>query len=439
MKMKKAGALLLTGLVAAGTVSGYGVMGDGVVRAADDGAKEFEGVTLTLLKEQALPDAGLNEVIKLAKEKLGLTVEVERRVDGSDGDNIVKTRLASGDMTDLCMYNSGSLFKALNPEEYFIDISNEEFASRLDDSYRETVSVDGAAYGIPASASQAGAILYYKPTYEELGLSVPKTWDEFLENCEAIQKAGKVAVCGTFGDAWTSQMVFLGDNYNVLAAEPDFPGKFESGEAKYASTPAALRSFQKLDDVRKYYNDDYTAATYDDGCDMIANGEAAHWVILTKSLTNIYDLYPEAIDNIGVFGIPGDDPQDSGMTTWMPSSIYGNKNSENQDAILAFMDLYTSKEGLDAYTKGILPVGPYCIKDYEIPENAYKAVREDMQRYFDEGKTKVALEFITAVKGPNSAAICQELGSGQTTPEEAAQAYDEDCKKQAVQLGLNWE
>ena len=62
-----------------------------------------------------------------------------------------------------------------------------------------------------------------------------------------------------------------------------------------------------------------------------------------------------------------------------------------------------------------------------------------MQKYFDEGKTALALEFLTPVKGANCPAICQELGSGQTTPEEAAKAYDEDCKKQAVQLGLNWE
>lgn len=432
MKARRMNALLLTGVLLAGTAAGSVTE----VRAEDE--KPFEGVTITLLKEQALPDDGLNEVIALAKEKLGLTVEIERRVDGTDGDNIVKTRLASGDMTDLCMYNSGSLFEALNPSEYFLDISNEEFVSRLDDAYKETVTVDGATYGIPAQSSRAGAILYSKPIYEELGLEIPKTWDEFIANCEVIDEAGITAVLGTFGDAWTSQMIFLGDNYNVVSEMPDFPEKFEAGEAKYATTPIALRSFEKMDDVRKFYNDDYMATTYDDGCDIMANGEAAHWVMLTKVLTNIHDLYPEAVDDIGVFGVPGDNPEDMGLTTWMPSSIYANKNTEHKDAVLAFMDLYTSKEGLDAFTSGLLPVGPYCIKDYQIPDSAFKAVREDLQAYLDSGKTAPAIEFTTAVKGPNSSAICQELGSGQSTPEEAAAAYDDDCKKQAMQLGLDW-
>lgn len=51
----------------------------------------------------------------------------------------------------------------------------------------------------------------------------------------------------------------------------------------------------------------------------------------------------------------------------------------------------------------------------------------------------MAQEFETAVKGSNCAAICQEVGTGQTTAKEAATKYDEDCYKQAVQLGLSWE
>lgn len=460
MKLKKVTATLLAAVMVTGALAGCGstaaessatteskadtTAATETTEAKEEGSatasteKPFDGVNLTMLKDADCTDAGLNEVLKLAEEKLGITVEVESRVGGADGDNIVKTRLASGDMADLCLYNSGSLLAALNPSEYFMDISKEEFASRLDDTYKETVTIDGATYGIPFSSAQSGAILFYKPIYEELGLKVPNTWDEFLANCEAIKTAGKTAVLGTFGDSWTSQVMYLGDNYNVMAANPKFAEEFEAGTAKYETTPAGLDSFQKLVDVQKYYNEDYLAATYDDGCDMLANGEGAHWVMLTQSLSNIYELYPEEVDKIGVFGIPGDKADDHGLTVWMPSSLYANKNAENPEAVLAFMDFYTSTEAIDAYTKAVLPDGPYCIKGYELPETAYPAVKDDMQAYFDSGKTIVALEFLTAVKGSNCPAICQEVGSGQTTAKEAAKAYDDDCKKQAVQLGLNW-
>ncbi|HHV12367.1 MAG TPA: carbohydrate ABC transporter substrate-binding protein [Clostridiales bacterium] len=451
MKLKKLMAAFLVVAMGASTLMGCGLKnndpntettgstGQGTeTTSGGTDAKAFDGVTLTMLKDADSADTGLNAVLALAKEKLGITVEVENRVGGAEGDTIVKTRLASGDMSDLCLYNSGSLLAAIHPADYFIDISGEDFISRLDDTYKKTVTVDGITYGIPFSSSQAGAILYNKTIYQELGLSVPKTWDELIANCEAIKGAGKTALIGTFGDSWTSQLIFLGDNYNILAQDPSFATNFEAGTIKYATSPAGLRSFEKLAQLLPYYNGDYLAATYDDGTDMLANAEGAMWPMLTQALSNIYELYPDKIDDIGVFAIPGDDAANSGLTVWMPGSIYGNKNASNVEAVKAFMEFYVSDEALNAYAGAVLPDGPYCIKGYQLPENSYKAVKEDMQAYFDAGKTNVALEFLTPVKGANCPSICQAVGSGQMTAEEGAKAYDEDCRVQALQLGLNW-
>lgn len=433
MKNRRPFALFLSLVMMIGMLAAAG----GAV--AESAALPYEGVTLTLLKDGDSADAGIEAVIALAKEQLGMDVQIEYRVSGSDGDNLVKTRLATGEMSDLLMYNCGSLLSALNPAEYFIDISNEEFAAKVDDTFRAAVTVDGAMYGIPFSSTQAGAVMYNKAIYAELGLSVPATWAEFLANCEAIKAAGKDAMIGSFADAWTSQVVFLGDNYNIIAAEPNFPTEFEAGTAKYATTPVGLQSFQKMVDLHPYYNFDYLATTFSDACDKLATGQGAHWIMLTQALTTMKELYPENIDDIGVFGVPGDEPDNQGLTVWMSSAIYGNKNSKNIDAVKAFMEFYLSTEALDAYAAQVPAEGPYAVKGYEMGDGVPLAVSQDMQAYFDAGKTTTALEFMTAVKGPNCDAICQEAGSGQTTAEEAAAAYDEDCKKQALQLGLAWE
>ncbi len=439
MKKKKIMALVMSSILAMGTLASCGggeVTDDNA--SSESASSGSEDRTLTLLTDGDVSLAGFKAVAELAEEELDIKIEYETRPGGADGDNIVKTRLASGDMADLCVYNSGALLSALNPSEYFIDISQEDFASRLDDTYKASVSEGDETFGIPLGSSQVGGVLYSKPMYEKYGLEVPKTWDEFMANCEVLDAAGETALLGSFADSWTSQVVFLGDNYNILSQEPNFPQDFEAGVAKYASTPAALRSFEKLEETNKYYNEDYLATTYDDACDIMAEGGAGHWVMLSQALSNIYELYGDKVDDIGVFAVPGDDPNDNGITTWMPSSLYGNKNSDKADLVLEFMEFYVSDEALDAYTSALLPDGPYCIKDYELPEDAYKAVSEDMQPYFDEGKTAVAMEFLTPVKGPDALAICQELGSGQTTASEAAQKYDSSCEKQALQLGLDW-
>ncbi|PHV70253.1 hypothetical protein CS063_11330 [Sporanaerobium hydrogeniformans] len=449
MKSKKLLGLLMGSALVVSTFTGCGNSGGSEqgasaqasqtgdkVQPADTETSQAEKVTLTMLIDTDITLKGFQEVAKLAEEKLGISVEIETRPGGADGDTLVKTRLASGDMADICLYNSGALLSALNPAEYFLDLSSQDWIDRLDETYRKTVSIDGATYGVPYSSSQAGAILYSKPLYEELGLKVPNTWDEFIANCDVIKAAGKTAIVGTFADSWTAQVLYLGDHYNVLAGDPTFPEKFEAGEAKYATNSAALRSWEKLVQTSPYYNSDYLATTYDDGCDIMANAEAGHWVMLTQALSNIYELYGDKVNDIGVFGIPGD--TDTGLTAWMPSSFYVNKNSDKVEDVLRFLEFYTTEEALDAYTSAVLPDGPYCIKNYQIPENGYDAVKEDMQAYFDAGKTSVALEFQTAVKGPNCPAICQEAVLGQKSALDYANAYDADCLKQAVQLGLNW-
>lgn len=397
-----------------------------------------EDRSLTLLIDTDATLAGFDAVAALAEEKLGITVEIDTRPGGNDGDNVVKTRLASGDMADLCVYNSGALLAALNPGEYFLDLSGEDWADTLDDTYADTVTIDGALYGIPYSSSQAGAVIYSKTMYEEHGLSVPNNWEEFIANCQVLKDAGETAILGTGGDSWTTQVAFLGDNYAVMLGDPDFATGLEAGTTKWATSPEGLRSFEKLSETAEFFNDDFLATTYDDGCDMMANGEAGHWFMLTQALSNVYELYGDQVNDLGVFGVPGDTEEDFGLTVWMPSSIYGNKNSGKDDLIKEFMEFYISKEALDAYTGAVLPDGPYCIEDYELPDDAYTAVADDMQAYFDADKTEVALEFLTPVKGADCMTICQELVSGQTTPEEAAAKYDEDCAKMAEQLGLDW-
>ena len=154
-------------------------------------------------------------------------------------------------------------------------------------------------------------------------------------------------------------------------------------------------------------------------------------------LQNIYTLYGEDVVNrIGVFPVPGDTEEETGLTVWTSGGLYGNKNSENVDAVKAVMEFWTSDEALDVLVENSRPSGPFH-NGYELPDTVFKGVKDQMV-YFEAGKTAPALEFLTPVKGANCDAICTELVTGQTTAEEAAKAYDEDCLKMAVQLGLDW-
>ncbi len=405
-----------------------------------ESSDDDELTEITLLMGEADDTLGFRAVIEAMEEDIGIKTKIELRPGGPEGENIVKTRLATGEMSDILLFNSGSLLMALNPEKYFVDLSDEPFVDRMMDSYKEVVSSDEKVYGIPEGSSQVGGWLYNKRVYEELDLEVPKTWDELMENNEIIKEAGKVAVIGTYGEIWTSQLPILADFYNVQAEAPNFAEEYTAGEAKFANTPQAQRGFERIQELheRGFMNEDYTVAEYGQGRQMLAEGEGVHYPMLTQALENINEDFPELVNDIGIFPQPSEDPDINGHTVWMPNAYLINKESDKVEAAKKWMEYFISDKAIQLYEENSKSIGPYVIEGVELPEDSYTAVK-DLVPYFESDNVAPALEFVSPIKGPNLPQICTSVGSGQMTAAEAAKMYDDDVEKQAKQLGLDWD
>lgn len=371
-----------------------------------------------------------------------VTITVETHPSGGEGDNLIKTRLSTGDMNDLFWYNPGSLLRALNPDQTLLNLADEAWASSLNEQYVQAVSTDNGLYGVPVGASAAGAIVYNKDIYADLGLSVPTTWDEFMANNAAIAAAGISPVVQTYGDTWTSQLFVLGDFYNVASAEPDWAADYTDGQAKFASEPA-VEGFQHLQDVfdAGYLNQDFASATYDDGVRMIAEGTGAHYPMLTGNVAQALGAnFPDADASVGVFPIPGTSASENGLTVWMPNGVYVPNTTEGAqlDTAKQFLAWLATPESCAVQAESITLGGPFVVDGCDLPADAATLV-QDMQPYFDSGDTRLALEFSSPIKGPALEQITVEVGSGIRSAADGAALYDEDVKKQAQQLGLNWQ
>ena len=399
-----------------------------------------DAVTLTYYIDDNPTNVATAEGLKAAfeAENPDIKIEIETHPGGGEGDNLVKTRLATGDMPDVFRYNAGSLFRALNPPETMLDLSNEAFESNVIDSFKPVVSVDGKVYGVPEEAAMGGGVLYNKKIYADLGLSVPKSWPEFMANNEKIKAAGKAPVIQTFGDTWTSQLFVLADYYNVQAAMPDFAEKYTGNQAKYATTPAALKGFQRQEEVFKagYLNEDFAAAKFDDGLRMVATGEGAHYPMLTFAIGGITQNYPDNLKDVGFFAMPGDDAASNGLTVWMPAAVYIAKTTQHPEQAKRFVAFIASTKGCDVRSAANGATGPYLIKDCTLPTDVPPAVADLLPYFQKDGATAPALEFLSPIKGPALEQITVEVGSGIRSAADGAALYDEDVKKQAQQLGL---
>jgi len=369
-----------------------------------------------------------------------ITIDVETRPQGADGDNVVKTRLATGEMDDIFQYNSGSLMQALSPDDTLVNLADEGYVDKFDENFVESVSTDNGVYGVPMGQSMAGAVLYNKDIYADLGLEIPTTWDEFIANSEAIKESGVAApIVQTYGDTWTSQLFVLGDFNNVLAENPDWAEEYTNNEAKYVDQPA-LAGFEHLQEAfeKGLFNEDFASAKYPDGVSMVATGAGAQYPMLTFAAGQLMTTNPEAADVVGTFPLPGPDAETNGLTVWMPTnSVYIPQSTEGDklEAAKKFLEFLTTPESCDIQSEAAAPQGPYVIEGCELPEDV-PAMVSDLQPYFDEGRTNLALEFLSPIKGPALEQITVSVGSGITSADDGAAQYDEDVKKQAQQLGL---
>ena len=372
-----------------------------------------------------------------------VTFRIESRPSGAEGDNLIKTSLATGEMEDIFNYNSGSLLQALRPNRTLLEIGDLPAMDVTLDSFKQAVKgPEGGLYGVPIAAAMGGGILYHIPTYQKLGLEVPMTWDAFMANNKRIaEETDQAPIAQTYRDTWTSQLFVLSDYYNVQAENADWHKAFTANEAKFATTPAAMRGFEHLQETHAagYFNEDFGAATYADGLAMVASGEAVHYPMLTHSISAIQQTNADQLTDIGFFAQPGDHADKNGLTVWMPAALYAPKSTDHVDTVKDFLNFVGSVEGCQTIIDAIGAAGPHVTQGCEMPDDVPPAL-EAMAKYFaEEGRTWPALEYLSPVKGPSLEQITVAVGSGINTAEEGAELYDQDVRKQARQLGLeNW-
>ena len=412
---------------------------DGTTAPADEG--DGEDVTLTLLIDNTEVTVAQTDALTQAFTELhpNITFDIEQRPGGGDGDNIVKTRLATGEMSDVFFYNSGSLLQALNPEESILDLTGDPMLDNVVEAFFPSVTQNDKVFGVPFGTGMGGGILYNRKIYEENGLSVPTTWEEFAANNDTLLAAGITPVGASFaaGSTWTSQLFVLADFYNVAQAEPTFAEDYTANKVKYATTPAAVKGFEHLQEAyeKGWWNEDYGSATFDDALQMLADGEIAHYPMLTFAVPGVAALNEAAAQDLGFFAQPGDDAATNGLTLWEPAGAYIAATTDHPEEAKQFLAFIASVPGTEAMTAGAPPAGPYLIKGSTLPDDALPAIK-DLQAYVDAGNAGPALEFLSPVKGPNLEFITVEVGSGLKSAADAAARYDEDVEKQAQQLGL---
>ncbi len=426
--------------VATTLMLGSGVLAGCAAGGGDDSSEDGK-VTLSFLTGDDDQILAPSKAVAAAfeDENPDISIKIETQPGGSEGDNLIKTRLATGEMNDMFLYNSGALLQALDPQQNLTPLTDRPWVADAMPSFLDSTKADDDQFGAPIGTAFGGGIAYNIGVYEDLGLTVPTTWDEFLSNSEKIKQAGITPVMQTYSDTWTSQIVMLADFHNILVQDPEWADEYTNNQAKYGDEPG-LSSFEKIADLSDagLLNEDFASAKLDEGLERVASGEAAQYPMLTLSFGQMVSNYPDSADKVGFFPIPGDDPATNGLTAWMGNAVYIPKTTtgDKLEAAKKFTDFLASPAGCDAQTAVQAPTGPYMVESCTIPDDLPRGILDLLPYFDDEENVSLALEFLSPIKGPALEQITVEVGSGISSAEDGAARYDEDVVKQAQQLGL---
>lgn len=161
---------------------------------------------------------------------------------------VIRSSLQTDSTTDLVKWWNGYRLQDLARSGGLADLS-EQWDKSVAEGWvnpdsRADFSYDGKVYGMPIYKSY-WVIFYNKAVFDEVGITPPKTWDEFMSNNDKIKAAGVTPLFATQQAGWTS---FIWFEELLSKSNPEFYAKLMNGEAKYTDQPAqdALRLWGEM-------------------------------------------------------------------------------------------------------------------------------------------------------------------------------------------------
>ena len=161
---------------------------------------------------------------------------------------------------------------------------------------------DGHYYCVPAGVQQAGVVFYNTAIFEEYGLSIPASWEEFWAICDTLQAQGIDPIALGDKNGWPLTYIFR----TITASEGiDYYEDFINGNITDANDPLLVDSLEKLDRALDYANTDHAALTWDEAMGRVVKGEAAMSIMGdcgAGEFISAEKAYPE---DFGAFYLPG--------------------------------------------------------------------------------------------------------------------------------------
>ncbi|MDF9842129.1 MULTISPECIES: extracellular solute-binding protein [unclassified Paenibacillus] len=256
---------------------------------------------------------------------------------------IIRTRIVSkSDMDMLWLFpNQVAEF---SKEDVLMDITGSPWLDNYLEAAVKLGTVDGKTYGVPYN-SQPIVMFYNKTLFGELGLEIPKTWDELLAVSEQIKASGTAPMVIGSKDGWATQFITTSQFGLYQHDNPDVFAQLASGEKKWTD-PEFSTYFDGMKELadKGYLLENSVGLSYDQVAQVFKEGKAAMWPMGEWGYSENFDADFSAFE-LGAFPIPvnrGDQPLVTNLVS--DNLLVGVSWSKHQEEIKLFMEFVADPE-----------------------------------------------------------------------------------------------
>ncbi|PSL40301.1 carbohydrate ABC transporter substrate-binding protein (CUT1 family) [Planomicrobium soli] len=281
-------------------------------------------------------------------EKANPDITVEMTIYPSDQYMATAQRmLQEGSTGDVFTSFPGAQFESLQKAGVFEDLSGEEFVSNFDENLITVGQKDGKQLALPYQLV-FNMPIYNKGMFDELGLEVPKSWEEFQALCDTLLENGITPIAFPGADIGPNQ--FMNSMMMNNAPDEDIFAKLQSGEEKLTNEwwVKTLEDFQLLEQ-KGYIQKNALGTNQDSAMQMVASEEAAMLATGSYHMASLIGLNPDLqLDLLAPITVEESEAQYEGINT-ATFMLAVNSNSEKKEQAKKFIDFVSQPENAAKY------------------------------------------------------------------------------------------
>lgn len=350
--MKKVLSLTAAVVLLAGVISGCGSSSDDkkTEGSAAPASTQTTDKPITLTWVHHFGEEGARKWIDLGiqefkKKNPNINVEVTA-TDGGNYKTFLTTKVAANDVPDIFMIDEIPAYQEIIDAGYATDLTGQPFLSNISEQYLNGVkSEDGKIWALPIDTN-GGGVTYNKDAFAKAGIKeVPKTYSEFLADCEKLKAAGIIPIAAGYKDNWTINWDINPDLLVTgVNSDPNWIKDIEAGKATFADNKGHIKEvLQRFVQRLPYVNDDPMGTNWDKVQELLGSGKAAMVINGTWTVDGAKSKNPDA--NIGLFAFPStENPDDAKFAMKSTGGIVVNPKSENKEAAMKLLESFSTPE-----------------------------------------------------------------------------------------------